>query len=69
MKKTVPLNKSWLDYNCDICRRSVCSVRQSVRKTIKVGYITQRSFEYIGNGSVCENFTTVRIMGKSLIKH
>jgi 5-methylcytosine-specific restriction endonuclease McrA len=71
MKKIIPFSNAteaewWLNYNCDVCRRSNCSAKLAIQKGFISGYITERMAEFIGHtnntlGKNCSKFTTVRI--------
>lgn len=80
MKKVTPFSNgneamSWLDQNCDICRRSNCGAKVALQRGFISGYITERTAEFIGYDimshkmiSKCKNFTTIRISPTKKLK-
>lgn len=77
MKKITPFSNaseaySWLDVNCDVCRRTGCGAKIAIQRGFISGEITERMASFIGYTyhadkfealySKCDHFTTVRII-------
>lgn len=85
MKKVTPFSNaseamSWLDQNCDVCRRSNCGAKVAIQRGFISGKITERMAHFIGYTNTenikfkslnpkCDQFTTVRISPKKESKH
>jgi len=76
MKKITPFSNSseaysWLDQNCDVCKRWQCSAKMAIQIGLISGEITQKMALFIGYTHhsdkfeslypKCDHFTTVPI--------
>jgi len=79
MKKVTPFSNaseacSWLDQNCDVCKRWQCSAKVAIQKGLISGEITERMASFIGYTyhankfeslyPKCGHFTTVPVLRK-----